>query len=61
MTLLSVRWVWRLLNEASPRNLWPRRVEPPPMRIEVERLPDRLWSDLGFPRLRRRDEDHSAP
>jgi hypothetical protein len=28
------------------------------MKIEVERLPDRLWGDLGFPRLRRRDEDH---
>jgi hypothetical protein len=60
MTLLSVQWFWRLLGEASPRNLRPRRQDPPPMTIEVERLPDRLWGDLGFPRLRRRDEDHSA-
>jgi hypothetical protein len=57
MTLLSVRWVWRLLAEASPRSVRPQRQEPPPMKIEVERLPDRLWGDLDFPRLRRRDED----
>jgi hypothetical protein len=56
MTLLSVRWVWRLMAKAAPWDL-PQQQEPPPMKIEVERLPDRLWGDLGFPRVRRRDED----
>lgn len=57
MTLLSARRFWRFLDEASPRNLRPRRREPRPIEIEVERLPDRLWADLGFA-WPRRDEDH---
>jgi hypothetical protein len=61
MTLLSTRWFWRFLAEASPRSLRPRRQEPLPMKIEVKRLPDQLWSDLGFPRPCRRDEDHHFP
>jgi hypothetical protein len=60
MAVLSVRWFWRALTVGSPHNLRSPQQAPRPMEIEVEHLPDRLWSDLGF-RRPRRDEDHHSP
>jgi hypothetical protein len=38
----------------------PPRSAKEPVQIEVERLPDYLWRDLGFQQLRRPDEVFSG-
>jgi hypothetical protein len=49
MTLLSTAWLGRLFPEGTRLMVRGQRDEKPPMKIEVERLPDYYWRDLGFP------------
>ena len=41
-------WLGRLLVVPRPTGRTPR-IERPPMKIEVECLPDYRWRELGFP------------
>lgn len=55
-------WFGRFLASVRP-SVRAQPSEPAPMKIEVERLPDYLWRDLGFPCPRRPEESelvHSA-
>lgn len=48
MTLLSAAWFGRFFAEGTSLIARGQRDEKPPMKIEVERLPDYYWRDLGF-------------
>jgi hypothetical protein len=48
MTLLSTAWFGRFLGAGTHLVASNRRDEKPPMKIEVERLPDYYWRELGF-------------
>lgn len=56
MTLLSAGWLGRFFGAGTRFVAQEQRDEKPPMKIEVERLPDYYWRDLGFP-LPTRDRD----
>jgi hypothetical protein len=61
MAIMSLHWIWQLVGDQRHKNARPDRPPSPPMTIEVERLPDYLWRDLGFPQPRRRGEtDHAS-
>lgn len=55
MAFAFTLWLGRLLSSTSGAAPFPALVERKPMKIEVERLPDYLWRDLGFPQPRRPD------
>lgn len=55
MALTFTLWLGRLLSSTAGVAPLPPSAERKPMEIQVERLPDYLWRDLGFPPLRRRD------
>ena len=55
MTDVFTLWFGRFLTGAHAKAAAPSS-EPTPMKIEVERLPDYLWRDLGFP-LPKRPQD----
>jgi hypothetical protein len=48
MTLLSAAWFGRFFGEGTRLIARSLRDKKPPMKIEVERLPDYCWRDLGF-------------
>jgi hypothetical protein len=54
MALTFTLWLGRLVSSSAGASvpLHPS-IERKPMAIEVERLPDYLWRDLGFPPVRR--------
>ena len=57
MAFAIALWLERLLSSttgAVPLPVFPDRK---PTEIEVERLPDYLWRDLGFRQPRRADEE----
>jgi hypothetical protein len=56
MTFALASWLGRFLSIAA-RPSPGHRPDDRPMKIEVERRPDYLWRDLGFPQPRRRGED----
>lgn len=56
MTLLSAAWFGRFFPEGTALIARGQRDEKLPMKIEVERLPDYYWGDLGFPRPMRNQE-----
>jgi hypothetical protein len=56
MTFTFPSWIGQL-PIASSRPAPDSRPAGKPMRIEVERLPDYRWRELGFPQPRRPDED----
>lgn len=48
-------WLDRLLSSTTGTVPLPQPVDRRPMEIEVKRLPDYLWRDLGFQQPRRPD------
>lgn len=57
MTLVLRAWLARFLPAVAPV-AGPTLADPaPPLNIEIERLPDYLWRDLGFPMPARPDQD----
>ena len=56
MTLISAGWLWRCFGAGAQLVVPDRRDQKPPMKIEVERLPEYYWRDLGFP-LPMRDKE----
>jgi hypothetical protein len=48
-------WLNRLLSNDSGAVPLPAPTYRKPMEIEVERLPDYLWRELGFQQLKRAD------
>ena len=57
MTHALANWLWRLASAAGHPTRYRRRTDETPMKIELERLPDRLWRELGFRPVRRCDDD----
>ena len=57
MTHSLANWLWRIVSTATypAHNL--SQTEQQAMKIEVERLPDYLWRGLGFPPIRRLEDD----
>jgi hypothetical protein len=55
MALASTLWLNQLLSSTMGANPLPASSYRKPMAIEVERLPDYLWRDLGFQQPRRPD------
>ena len=55
MALARSFWLNRLLSSASYAVPRPPSTDRKPMEIEVARLPDYLWRDLGFQLPRRAD------
>jgi len=55
MAFAIALWLERLLSSATDAVPLPPSTDRKPMTIEVERLPDYLWRDLGFPQPRRPD------
>jgi hypothetical protein len=53
MALTFTLWLGRLLSSAGAAVPLPPSTNRKPMEIQVERLPDYLWRDLGFPPARR--------
>ena len=53
MALASTLWLNRLLSRTSDAVPPPAPAARKPMEIEVERLPDYFWRDLGFQQPRR--------
>ena len=53
MALALSLWLNRLLSSSSHAFPRPPSTDRKPMEIEVERLPDYLWRDLGFQQPRR--------
>jgi hypothetical protein len=53
MALTFTLWLGRLLSSSAGVVPPPPPIERKPLEIEVERLPDYLWRDLGFPPIRR--------
>lgn len=56
MAIMSLQWVWQLIGSERRSAARPERQASPPMKIEVERLPDYRWRELGFVQARRSDE-----
>ena len=51
---LAIRlWLERLFSSTTGAVSLPQSVDRKPMEIEVERLPDYIWRDLGFQQPRR--------
>jgi hypothetical protein len=57
MALASTIWLNRLLSRDFESTARPVSTDRKPMEIEVERLPDRQWRDLGFVSPRRPGEE----
>lgn len=55
MTYAFTFWLGRLLSNTAGAAPSPDLASRKPMEIAVERLPDYLWRDLGFPQPMRRD------
>ena len=53
MALAFTRWLEHLCTGTTGRVLFPQPNRRKPMEIEVERLPDYFWRDLGFQQPRR--------
>ena len=56
MAIMSLQWVWPPIGSERRRAARLERHASPPMKIEVERLPDYRWRELGFVQARRSDE-----
>ena len=57
MTRTFAQWLgWFFSSTVRPAPR-PRVEGDRPMKIEVERLPDYLWRELGFPATRRPEDD----
>jgi hypothetical protein len=56
MTHALPNWLWRLVSTATHQPQDPPETRQP-MKIEIERLPDYLWRDLGFRQVRRPEDD----
>lgn len=48
-------WLERLFSSTTGAISLPQSVDRKPIQIEVERLPDYVWRDLGFQQPRRPD------
>jgi hypothetical protein len=57
MTHALTNWLWRILSTATRPVQNPPDPAQRPMKVEVERLPDYLWRELGFRQIRRPDDD----
>jgi hypothetical protein len=57
MTFEFASWFGRAPLTAAHSTPNGRRDHREPLKIEVERMPDYLWGALGFPQLRRQDEE----
>ena len=57
MTHALTNWLWRFISTAGYPTQDPSPTDETPMKIEIERLPDYLWRELGFRPVRRRDDD----
>jgi len=55
MAFTITLWLERLLLGTPGTVSLPQAFDRKPMGIEVERQPDYLWRDLGFPQPRRPD------
>ena len=55
MALAITLWLERLLSSTVGAVPLPQPVDRKPMEIEVDRLPDYVWRDLGFQQPRRPD------
>ena len=55
MALAFTFWLGRLFSSTSSWATFPHPNHRKPMEIEVERLPDYLWRDLGFQQPARPD------
>jgi len=55
MAFAFTLWLGRLLSSTAGAVPLPRAADRKPMQIDVERLPDYLWRDLGFQPPRRPD------
>ena len=53
MTTASTIWLNRLLARVAEAAVRAMPTDRKPMEIEVQRLPDYVWRDLGFPPARR--------
>jgi hypothetical protein len=60
MAIMSLHWIWHLVVGERYRAGRLQRRASPLMKIEVERVPDYRWRELGFSAVRRSDEaDHA--
>ena len=57
MAFAFTLWLGRLFSSTSGGVPLPEVVDRKPMEIEIERLPDYLWRDLGFPQPRHLREE----
>jgi len=57
MTHTLTNWLWRVVSGAAHSSRVRPSAERPTMTIEVKRLPDYLWRDVGFQGARRPQED----
>lgn len=55
MALTLTLWLGRLFSSTAGAVPPIPSTDRKPMEIQVERLPDHLWRDLGFPQPRHRD------
>jgi hypothetical protein len=55
MAFAITLWLERLFSSTTEAVSLPQSDDRKPMAIEVERLPDYLWRDLGFQQPRRPD------
>jgi hypothetical protein len=55
MAFAFTLWLSRLFSSTSSAVRLPASANRKPMAIEVERLPDYLWRELGFQQPRRAD------
>ena len=53
MAFAITLWLERLLSSTTGAVPLPHSTDRKPIQIEVERLPDYLWRDLGFQQPRR--------
>ncbi len=53
MAFALTLWLNRLYSTATGAVPVPQPSDRKPLEIEVDRLPDYLWRDLGFPQPRR--------
>jgi hypothetical protein len=56
MAQAFTRWLEHLCTGTTGRVLFPQPNRRKPIEIEVERLPDYFWRDLGFQQPRRGGE-----
>ena len=57
MTQTFAQWVGWLFSSTVRPAPQPRADSDRPMKIEVKRLPDYLWRELGFPPVQRPEDD----